>query len=124
MKSTLFSLAVLALVVACASAPATELEPAGPRGDSRTITAADISGATQLNLLDFIRAERPLWLKASTGRVAAVTVYVGDTRLGGLATLSGISLNTVSLVRYIEASAAQQRFNLANIGPVIQVLSH
>jgi hypothetical protein len=124
MKRTSLSVATLALLVACASAPATELEPAGPRGDSRTITAADITGATQLNLLDFIRAERPLWLKTPSGRVAALTVYSGDTRLGGPSTLSGISLNTVSLVRYFEASAAQQRFNVTNIGPVIQVFSH
>ena len=113
-----------AFVLACASTPGTELGDIPVRhGDSRTITQSDIAGAPQLNVLDFIVAERPYWLRAPDGKVPPVTVYVGDTRLGGISTLAGIPLSSIRMVRYHEASAAQQKFNVATIGPVIQVMT-
>jgi len=113
-----------ALLIACASTSSTELEELPvPHGDSRTITLSDIASATQLNLQDFIVAERPNWLRTPTGRVPAVTVYIGDTRLGGISTLAGITLTDVRLVRYYDASASQQKFNVATLGPVIQVMT-
>jgi hypothetical protein len=52
----------LLLAGACTSSNAgTETAPA--RGDSRTITAAELATATQLNLYDYVRATRPLWLQ-------------------------------------------------------------
>lgn len=112
-----------AFLLACASAPATERGDAPlPRGDARTITLGDITGAPQLNLLDFIVAERPTWVRAANGSAPNVTVYLGDARLGGLSTLAGIPLNSIRVVRYHDASAAQQKFNVATIGPVIQVI--
>lgn len=89
----------------------------------KTITTADIARATQLNLLDFIVAERPQWLRGPDGRPAPVTVYLGDARLGAPATLRGITLSTVSVVRYYEATAAQQKFSGADRGAVIQVIT-
>ena len=115
-------LAVLATTLACASSPASQVDAPGPRGDSHTITRADLEGATQLNLNDFVVATHPQWLRDARGRIANVTVFLDDTRLGGLSTLSSISLNTVGAVRYYDASAAQQKFNTL-IGPVIQVVS-
>jgi len=115
-------LAALAITLACASAPASQIDAPGPRGDSRTITLADLDGATQLNLQDFIIATHPQWLRDASGRIAAVTVFLDDARLGGLSTLSGVSLSTVGLVRYYDASAAQQKFN-SIVGPVIHVQS-
>ena len=114
--------AALALTIACASAPATEIEPLGPRGDSKTLTTADLAIATQLNLLDLIAAERPQWLRTPDGRAAPVVVYVDAARLGGASTLRGVSLNAITMVRYYEASAAQQKFNGRDLGPVIHVL--
>jgi hypothetical protein len=124
MRPRLLLLAALAATLACASAPGSQVEPAGPRGDTKTITAADIARATQLNLLDFIVAERPQWLRGPDGRVAPVTVYVDDSRMGGSSTLRSITLSTVSLVRYYEATAAQQKFNGADRGAVIHVITH
>jgi hypothetical protein len=124
MKRTSLSLAALAIAVACACAPRADPEDLPVRrGDFRTITSADLAGATQLNLQDFVVATHPQWLRDPSGRIAAVTVFLDDTRLGGLSTLAGISLNTVGLVRYYEASAAQQKFNVVKIGPVIHVLT-
>ena len=114
-------LAALALSLACASTPDPLAEPVGPRGDSKTITSADIANATQLNLLDFIVAERPHWLRTVDGRPSDVVVYVGDTRLGGASTLRSLTLRAVTMVRYFEPSAAQQKFNATDRGPVIQV---
>jgi hypothetical protein len=121
MRSPRLLLAVLAATVACASAPGTPVDATGHRGDSRTLTTADLANATQLNLLDFIVAERPQWLKPANARQAPVIVYVDDARLGGASTLKDLTLGTITMVRYYDASAAQQKFNSRDRGPVIQV---
>jgi hypothetical protein len=121
MRSTRLLLAVLVATVACASAPGTPLEGAGHRGDSKTLTTADLATATQLNLLDFIVAERPQWLRPANGRQAPVIVYVDDARIGGASTLKDLTLGMITMVRYYDASAAQQKFNSRDRGPVIQV---
>jgi hypothetical protein len=121
MRLTRLLLAVLAATIACASAAGTQVEGAGPRGDSKTLTAADLANATQLNLLDFIVAERPQWLRAPGGSLAPVVVYVDDARLGGASTLKELTLGAVRMVRYYDASSAQQKFNNRDGGPVIQV---
>jgi hypothetical protein len=123
MRSFHVAIAALAIGMACASVPDPELEPVGPRGDSKMLTAADLANATQLNLLEFIAAERPQWLRTPDGRPSAVSVYIGDTRLGGPSTLKELTLATVATVRYFEVTAAQQRFNLRDRGPVIQVVT-
>jgi hypothetical protein len=111
----------LLLAGACASSNAgTETAPA--RGDSRTITAAELATATQLNLYDFVRAARPLWLQQQT-RSYPLLVFVDDARLGGATTLRTVTLTTVAAVRYYDASAAQQKFSGRDIGPVIHVIS-
>jgi len=123
MRPRCLLLAALAATLACASAPGSEIESAGPRGDMKTITAADLAPATQLNLLDFIVAQRPHWLRGPDGRAVPVVVYLDDSRLGGPSVLRGITITTVARVRYYEATAAQQKFNGPDRGPVIQVIS-
>jgi hypothetical protein len=123
MRSRPLSIGALLLGLACVSPPGTQLEPVGPRGDSKTVTVADLADATQLNLLDYIAAERPQWLRTPDGRQAAVIVYVDEARLGGPSTLRGITLSTITGVRFYEASAAQQRFSLRDRGPVIHVMT-
>ncbi|MFL5605378.1 MAG: hypothetical protein ACJ8AD_02910 [Gemmatimonadaceae bacterium] len=114
---------ILALlgVAACASSNVGS-EPPPPRGDSRMITAAELATATQLNLYDYVQATRPLWLRQQA-RSSPVVVFVDDARLGGPATLRSVTLTTVSAVRYYDASAAQQKFNGRDLGPVIHVIS-
>jgi len=123
MRPPFLVLAAFAATLACATSPGAEIEAARPRhGDSRSITTADLVNATQLNLLDYIVAQRPQWLRGVDGRVAPVVVYVDDARLGGPSTLRSVTLSTVNFVRYYDASAAQQKFN-AHDGPVIQVIT-
>jgi hypothetical protein len=116
-----FRAAALVVMAACASPGAgSELVPA--RGDSRTITAAELATATQLNLFDYVQATRPLWLQQQA-RSSPIVVFVDDARLGGPSTLRSVTLATVSLVRYYDASAAQQKFSGRDLGPVIHVIS-
>jgi hypothetical protein len=123
MRSPRLLLGTLLLSLACAAAPGAETATVGPRGDAKTITTADLVNATQLDLLGFIAAERPQWLRTPDGRPSAVVVYLDDARLGGPATLKGITLRAVTTVRYYEASAAQQRFSTRDRGPVIHVVT-
>jgi hypothetical protein len=115
-------LAALAASLACGGAPR-KVESAA-RGDARTITAAELSAATQINLYDYVKASRPRWLVSVGGpRSFPVVIYVNDTELGSVETLRSLALTDVRLVRYFDASAAQARFNHLKIGPVIQVIS-
>jgi hypothetical protein len=112
---------VLLSLAACAASTAGS-EPTPARGDARTITAAELATATQLNLYDYVRAARPLWLQQQA-RSNPTLVFVDDARLGGLTTLRTVTLSTVSAVRYYDASAAQQKFTGRDLGPVIHVIT-
>ena len=116
-----FRILALLAVAACAS-PNVDPDAAPARGDSRTITAAELASATQLTLYDYVRATRPLWLQQQV-RSSPITVFVDDARLGGPSTLRTVTLTTVSMVRYYDASAAQQKFTGRDLGPVIHVIS-
>ena len=116
------TLALLALAACATPPPGAGSEPAPTRGDARTITAAELASATQLNLYDYVRATRPLWLQQQV-RDFPIVVFVDDARLGGVSTLQTVTLATVSLVRYYDASAAQQKFSGRDLGPVIHVIS-
>lgn len=113
----------LSLALACSRTRPAETEDLGPRGDSRSITRADLTNATQLSLLDFIAAERAQWLRTPDGHSAAVVVYVDGSRLGGASTLKGVTLSTVARVRYYDVAAAQQKFSLRDYAPVIEVVT-
>jgi hypothetical protein len=116
-----FRAVALVVIAACASqSGGAELAPA--RGDARTITAAELATATQLNLFDYVQATRPLWLRQQAAGLPIV-VFVDDARLGGPSTLRSLTLATVSSVRYYDASAAQQKFTGRDLGPVIHVIS-
>ena len=114
---------VFAASAACAPA-ATTSGAGGPppaRGDSKTVTESELAVATQLNLYDYVAAERPRWLTTSRG--LPLVIFVDDTRLGGAATLRTLTTGSVRMLRYFEASAAQQKFNGRDIGTVIQVIT-
>jgi hypothetical protein len=116
--------AALAVTTACSRAG--DPVPITPsRGDMKTVSAEDLASAVHMNLYDYLVAERPRWLRGSQTSLGAqqVIVFLGETRLGGIQTLKNLSTNTVLAARYFEASAAQQRFNGKDLGPVIQVIS-
>lgn len=102
--------------------PVPESSEGAVRSDSRTVSAADLAAATQLNLLDYLRAERPRWLTLRSARAGAILVYVDDTRLGTIETLSSIPPKGVHAVRYFDAAAGQAKFATRTAGAVIQVI--
>lgn len=115
-------LASLAVTTACGAARGPE---GTGRGDSRTITAAELAQASQLNLYDYIQATHPRWLVSVGGaRSFPVVVFMDDTQLGSVAVLRNMGLPDVRVIRYYDASAAQSRFNRVGMGPVIQVVMH
>jgi hypothetical protein len=113
----------LALGTACASAASPGA--ATSRGDSKTVSEDELAGAVHLNLYDYVAAERPRWLRATptAGRTLPVVVFMDDTRLGDVQLLRTLTSSTVRMLRYFEASAAQQKFNGRDLGPVIQVIT-
>jgi hypothetical protein len=122
MRIHLFFVASLAAAMACGAARSPE---SAGRGDSRTITAAELAQATQLNLYDYIQATHPRWLVSVGGaRSFPVVVFMDDTQLGSVDVLRGMGLPDIRLIRYYDASAAQSRFNRLGMGPVIQVVTH
>ena len=112
-------------ILGAACAPATQGTGAAGgtvvRGDSKTVTESELAAATQLNLFDFVAAERPRWLATSRG--LPLVIFVDDARVGGVQTLRSLTTATVRMLRYYEASAAQQKFNGRDIGTVIQVIT-
>ena len=92
-----------------------------PRRDAKMVTESELAVATQLNLYDYVAAERPRWLRTASMSTFPVIVFVEDSRLGGIQTLKTLTTGTVRMLRYYEASAAQQKFAGRDIGPVIQV---
>jgi hypothetical protein len=113
----------LAASLACSRTPLPDTEDLGPRGDSKTITVADLANVTQLNLLDYIAAERPRWLKTPGGAAASVVVYLDGVRAGGASTLRSVTIANVAKARYYDVAAAQQRFSLRDYSPVIEIIT-
>lgn len=118
-------LACLAFAVSAACAPPPVEGGAGRtspvRGDPKTVTESELAVATQLNLYDYVAAERPRWLAA--GRGLPLVVFVDDMRLGSAATLRTLATTSARMLRYYEASAAQQKFGGRDVGTVIQVIT-
>jgi hypothetical protein len=130
----LFLAGLVAVTAACSSAPSPRT--ASARSDSRTITRAELQGAPQTNLYDFIQATRPRWLQGSGptqisaggpggvgGTKLDIAVFLNNQNIGGPAQLRSFALNGVQMVRYYTASEAQTRFNVRDIGSLIQILT-
>jgi hypothetical protein len=122
MRTHYILVAALAATMACGAARSVDTPD---RGDSRTITAAELSKATQLNLYDYVKATHPRWLVSVGGaRSFPVVVFMDNTQLGSVDQLRTMGLDGIRMVRYYDASAAQSHFNRLGMGPVIQVVMH
>ena len=119
--SRLIAVIVLMLTAACASTAASTAGDPIARGDSKTVTEAELATAIHLNLYDYVVAERPRWLRTSRG--LPLVIFMDETRLGDATTLKSLTTGSVRMLRYFEASAAQQKFAGRDIGTVIQVIT-
>jgi hypothetical protein len=122
-------LVLLPLVVALACSSAGPANRSGTtRSDPNVISSAELSTATQMNLYAFVSAARPRWLEARRttgfdGRTTSITLFVDGQRFGDVEQLRNMSLGGVRELRYFGVAEAQQRFNIQNLGAVINVVT-
>ena len=122
-------LALLALLVACASATprAESARPlrAGPRD---AITEAEIARITATDAYDVVRKLRGNFLASRgvttfwrTDGGATPQVFVDGMHVGSLAELRGIPANVIHEVRFLSAADATVRYGTGYASGVIQV---
>ena len=98
------------------------------RNDPNVISSTELASATQLNLYSVVSAARPRWLEARRtttfdGRTSTITVFLDGQRFGTTEQLRNMSLSGVKEIRYYGVAEAQQRFNLRDLGSVINVVT-
>lgn len=129
---TLLALTVC-LTLACASGaggPAT----GGSGRNPNVITSEDIAQVNEATAYDVVQRLRPSFLQArsmgtpsTSGRrgssgAAGVSVYVGDTRMGGTDYLQSIAATQVKEIRYYPAADATSKWGTGNSSGAIQVI--
>ena len=122
---------VLAIVAAgaCGSRTANQPNQGGRQTDPSILTADELWNTSESNLYDFIRAKRPMWLRAQKPTTirrdaeGGTVVYLDNIRLGGLEMLRQFAPNSVMAVRYFSPSAAQARFGTGHLNGAIQMSS-
>ncbi len=122
-----FGLLVGAMLTIGACASGGSSASSTPRGDRNSVTAEELSTTASTNLLDFVQRSRPLWLRTrgrtSVNNEGGIVVYLDDNRFGGPEVLRQISPMTVQQMRFLDASAAQQRFGTGHTHGAILIYS-
>lgn len=128
---TALALTLLVAVPACAGSAGS----GAPQPDSRSLSPMEIEDALRQNvgtLYDLVSTRKPTWLRSRAGSPGGpgmtvstheVAVWLDGVRLGGVAQLRTIPLNTVAAARYLTPSEAQAQLGLNNLGGAIQVTS-
>jgi len=126
MRASCYRSAVFLLLSACAAhtPAATHVPP-----DRNIITQQEIIERKFETLYDAIQALRPNWLltrgvNSLTQNPTVVQVYLDNTRLGGIETLSSINLSSVVYIRHYDGVAATARWGLDHGAGVIYVSTH
>ena len=120
------ALATLGCMVACAHS----VSAVAPGGDPMVITEDQIASLHAANAYEVVRSTHGNFLH-SRGRESndpnvppiPVHVYVDDTYLGDISTLSGISTQVISEIRLYQSYEAQYKFGSGHMGGVIQVIT-
>jgi hypothetical protein len=131
----------LATVAGCGGRSGTSSgasEPRPVRGSANFISEQEIAQGTYQTALEIVQSLRPQMTRnrsttTSASRstagytdaaaaTAGVVVYMDDTRLGEVATLSTIPAQRVKEIRYISASDATTRWGTGHSSGVIQVV--
>jgi len=111
---------------ACASAGAKG--SSDQRHDRNVISSDEIAQSSEHNALNLIRALRPGML-ADRGKTSiaqqdpGIVVFVDGQRYGDVSSLEGLEVNTISEIRYLNASQAQSRFGTGFPQGVIAITS-
>jgi hypothetical protein len=122
----MFRPAVLLLLSACAARTpaATQVPP-----DRSVITQREILEHRFETVYDAIAALRPIWLQTRgtnslQSTATQVQVYLDNNHLGGIETLSTISLGSVVYIRHYDGVAATARWGLDHGQGAIYVSTH
>ena len=120
---TSFSAVALLLVAlgGCASrpagAPATQQSSSRPHTSRDVITADELATIDAQTALQAVQRLRPNFLQTRGGASMSITqgpvnivVYVDQTRMGGVSTLSQIPVTEIKEIRYLNATDATQRY--------------
>jgi hypothetical protein len=105
---------LLLLVSACSLRPRTN---PNPLPDREVLTQAELVEHNFANAFEAIEALRPLWMETRgsntlIGNQVRVVVYLNDTRLGGVETLSQITTPAIVSIHHLDGRAATARWGL------------
>lgn len=121
----LLAVAIATTTAACASSTGSSGSSNTPRRSADLITRDELTGVDAANMEQVIQRLRPTWLRGrgqvSIGNAEAGNpiVYIGDTRLGGLQTLSTVVPAEVQEVRRLSAAEATNRYGTGHAGGAI-----
>lgn len=115
MRSAILRPALISLLVSACAARATP--NSSPQEDRGVLTQAQLIEHGFANALEAVQALRPNWLQtrgASTliASQTRVLVYLDDSRLGGIETLSSVTTPSIVTIRRIDGIAATGRWGL------------
>lgn len=118
-------LSALSLVLASACSLRPRSNP-NPLPDREVLTQADLVEHNFANAYEAVEALRPIWLETRgsntlIGNQVRVVVYLNDTRLGGVETLSQITTPAIVAIHHFDGLAATARWGLDHGQGVILV---
>jgi hypothetical protein len=115
-------LLALLTILGCAR---TTRDPTVPRVERDVLTQEQVLETRTTNAFEAIATLRSNWLIPrgvdSFSNPGQVLVYFNDTRLGGVVTLQGISLNEIGYIQYFDGTEASARWGLDHGHGVIYV---
>lgn len=113
---------VLALAAASACASSGARGSSGPRYSQNVITAEELATVDVADAYQAVERLRPQFLvparrptdmgatRSGAGGTAGIVVFLENTRLGGVSSLSQVPKNEIQEIRFLSASEATQRF--------------
>lgn len=140
---TMALMLLVSQALACASgggSSTTAAEPQRARGSANLITETEIAQGAYQTALEIVQSLRPAMMRARTSATSApsatspalsetaavsgsVVVYMDESRLGDLPTLSSIPAQRVKEIRYVNARDATTRWGTGHANGVIQVIT-
>lgn len=124
-SSRLATMALLLFVTAACASTSSEQRRTSTRRDARMLSAEEIKSSSASNLYDVIRSHRPEWLikrgQTSINLEGDIVVYIDNVALGGPESLKSIDVQSVQVVRFLNASEAQMRYGVGHMHGAIVV---
>ena len=124
MKTTVNAIALVFLLTACAGG----VRRAETQPDRDTITREQLVEHRFTSAYEAIAALRSNWLTTrgtdSFRTPSQVQVYVDDVRVGGIETLRGVAINSISYIQHFDGIAATERWGFDHGAGVIFVATH